>query len=91
MNLLLIGAGATVLIILLLAATLHFSSNVLSELEHHFLPIAFIAFSCIVGAGIFLTYAVPLLASDANVLVTKHEGTTVVHDNPQGFLQSEGN
>lgn len=87
MNLLLIGAGVAVLLIIILALVLHYMGSMLSELEHHFLPIAFIAFVFIIGLGVFLTYAVPILASDSTLLIKQSDGSTVVRDNPQGFEQ----
>ncbi|MFA5129643.1 MAG: hypothetical protein WC477_01840 [Patescibacteria group bacterium] len=82
------GALTCVILTISIAVTMHYMGDALSEFQDHFLIIASFVLLIVIGAGVFLTYAVPILASDTSPILHTIDHATVLQDTPVGFPSS---
>ncbi len=74
-----------ILLILIIAGFLHGFGEILGEDGTSFLYIAGIALFLILGAGVYLSYAVPSLAGSHPKITGSQAQTAITQDTPQGF------
>jgi len=83
---------AIVLALIIIALGLHAASLAFEEFESTFMITMMLILIFIIGAGIYLSFAVPTLATKANFLSGNHEKqntTQITQDEPTGIQFEE--
>lgn len=64
--LMMIISGIVIALVIIAALVMHYMGNILAEFNEHFLPLTALILFFMIGAAIFLSYAVPSVASSNN-------------------------